>query len=482
MSITSTKPNTTESSYTWFGSWPAFLVGNLQATCASTNVPLNTQFQTNNTAFSYVLKAVWAQDDTGRRTATGTLVYHNNPLQNCSIDYVQIQLEGAGRSASQIAAQQVGAAATAYTTCMMQTDQGLMVLELSTSYNFVPDDYSSGPPPAAFQGRNVTSKASLYFGESLLSMYWIQLTNAYFVANQDPDYNLYEGTITLSRGNNAPSTSDEVQSLGFFDEVSCYFVPFNATGFGVEHSMAFCATPTNITALSKGPGNNGSPLPRIWVPADSFSKIFYYTVLADLGQNNGSYSNILADQTLLEYYTHNFSAIARNASGAIYGENVAPDQGLAIYPYTTANNSSDYNLGINASTLAAEYLCQTPELKPAGTLVFAVLVSDLVLLQAIWKLFKLATDAILARKYPEMKYCEGCLERRRREEHPSSEARLSTSTEIPMLRVSRKDGGYGEVERTRSRSTSIGPLPFESDHTEHGYERIEQLETRSVRA
>ena len=39
----------------------------------------------------------------------------------------------------------------------------------------------------------------------------------------------------------------------------------------------------------------------------------------------------------------------------------------------------------------------------------AILIADLVLLQAIWTVFKLVTDSILLRRHPEMKYCEGCL-------------------------------------------------------------------------
>ncbi|MCJ1330650.1 hypothetical protein MMC10_007335 [Thelotrema lepadinum] len=456
VSVASADPNSTEQYQTWFETWPSFLIGNSKSTCASTTIPINSRFQTNNTALSYTLQGVWSQDEAGHRTAAGSLVYQNNLLQNCSVSSVQIQLENIGRSASQIAIQQIGASATAFTTCFLSTPQGSMALDLSTTYDYVPDNISPASTVFTFQGRNVTDLASLYFGETLLSMYWIDLTNAYYVANKDPKYQLYSGTLTLQRSSKPPTTTDGIKSLDFFTQPSCFFIPFNGTG--LESEVQYCAEPTSISALSNGKGNGTAPLPPIWIPADSFSKALYYTIMADLGQNNPLYPSALVDQGLLEYYTANFTDIAQYAHGGsnqINGENVSPDSRLAKYPFTVAQNGSQYVLAVNASTLAIDYLCQIPQLKPAGTLIFAVLVADLVLLQGLWKLFKLVIDSVLVKRYPSMKVCEGCLERERMDREEGG-VRLSTLRGRDLspglspglgLGASLKGGGAGRYER-----------------------------------
>lgn len=407
----STNPNVTESAQTWFARWPSFIIGHMQASCESSAIPLGTQLYTNNTALPHTLGGVWQEDEAGAKTISGSLVYHNNPLQNCSISYVQIQIRGINRSATQIAIQQIGALLTAFTTCGIETPQGLVMLNLTTNYELVLDNPTPTSALFSFMGRNATDKASLYLGETLLAMYWIQLTNAYYTENKESGYNLYEGMVTFGRNKSSPSDTEEIKSLDFFAP-SCFFVPFSGTG--IETEVQYCPGAT-VSSLANGPGGANAPLPSIWIPADSISKSLYSTVLADLGQSDPSQPNLLVDQGLLEYFTRNFTNISQSyGSGSIlWGENVHPsDTLLPTEPYTTAQNSSNYYLGINASTLATTYLCQVPQPKPASSLVFAVLIADLVLLQGLWRLFTLVVDFILVKKHPEMNYCKGCLKQK----------------------------------------------------------------------
>ena len=66
---------------------------------------------------------------------------------------------------------------------------------------------------------------------------------------------------------------------------------------------------------------------------------------------------------------------------------------------------------VTPSTIAAQYLCQVPQLKSATSLIISILVADLVFLQALWKIFNLAVSFWLERKQPEAKYCLGCEKR-----------------------------------------------------------------------
>lgn len=411
VSTTSTNPNKTQSGQSWIKGWPSFLIGQMHATCEPSTIPVGTQLYTNNSALSYTLRAVWQESDNGApRTDLGSLVYHNNQLESCSIASVQIQMRSLGRSADQIALQQTGALLTAFTMCSIQTTQGAVMLNLTSDYELVINNGIPGFSFQTFMGRNATSKSSLYLGETLLTMYWIQLTNVYAAENQDSDYHLYEGYLSFNR--KQTNEVDDIESLDFFTP-DCYFVPFGSTG--VETEVLYCGTGDTVAGLASGDNTAGGPppLPDIWIPADSISKALYFTVLTDLGQH--SQPNLLVNQSLLEYFTQNFTNISRSHEDKLdpWGENIFPGQTLLpSAPYTIADNSSTYYLGVNASTLTTSYLCQVPQPKPLASLVFAVLVADLVLLQGLWKSFTFIVDFIWGKRHPEMGYCKGCLEQK----------------------------------------------------------------------
>ncbi|MCJ1228342.1 hypothetical protein MMC12_005003 [Toensbergia leucococca] len=408
----SINPNVTQSTQSWYQSWPSFMIGRMRASCESSTIPVGTQLYTNNSALSYTLRGVYQEHGEGpQQSVLGSLVYHNNQLQNCSVGSIQIQIRSLGRSATQIAEQQTGALLTALTTCGIQTPQGLVMLNLTTDYELVIDNGNPWYPFQTFMGRDLTDKASLYLGETLLKMYWIQLTNAYNVENNQGGYNFYEGTVFFNRNQTTPNETEDIKSLDFFHP-GCFFVSFSGTG--IETEVGFCPGDSAVSSLANGPGNDSAPLPNIWIPADSISKALYSTVLADLGQHDPSQPNLLTDQGLLEYFTQNFTNISQTTHP--WGDNVQPSSiFLPSAPYTTAQNSSAYHLGISASTLATNYMCQVPQLKPAASLIFAVLIADLVLLQGLWKLFTLIVDVSLGRKYPEMSYCKGRLKEKQRD-------------------------------------------------------------------
>lgn len=410
ISVSSSDPNATEAGKTWFGQGLGSIIGSMQPSCAPTTIPLDTVLYTNNTALQYTLKGVSTIDASDGRAAQGSLVYHNNALHNCTVTSVQIVFEGLERSAVNIARQQQGAELTAYVGCTVETPQGRMEVNMTATYNYLPDGNTEY---TFFHGRNVSTQASLYWAESMLLMYWLQLTNTLYLQNQDEKYRYFKGMANLNRANSGPPTNNtDVKSLDFFSTPSCVFLPFSNTG--LESLVAFCDS-SPVSALANGPGDSNHPLPAIWIPADSISKTLYYTVLTDLGQVNSPYVNLFTDKQLLEYFTLNFTAINSSiwqGNRHIWGENMDIDKSLAYTPFTEAN-ATIYDLKVNPSTLATNYLCQIPHLKPTGSLIVSVLIADLVLLQVVWRIFKLVTDYWVVKRQPQLKYCEGCLSRRR---------------------------------------------------------------------
>ena len=391
----------------------------MHASCDATTIPIGTKLYTNNSALSYTLQGVYQQNDAAAPTVLGSLVYHNNRLQDCSIGSVQIQMRSLGRTAIQIAQQQTGALMTAFATCGIETADGLVNVNLTTNYELILDSVIPGWGYQTFVGRNKTDNPSLYLGEVLLTMYWIELTNAYNAENQEDQYKLYEGTLAFNRNQTIPNETDDIASLDYFTP-GCFFVPFN--GNGVETEVQYCNKDDGggtVADLANGPGNANSPLPNTWIPGDSLSKALYFTILADLGQNDPSQPNLLTDETLLEHFTKNFTNITRGTydKNHPWGENVSPPNTIQDYfPYTQAKNGSEYDLGIKASTLSISYLCQIPRPKPASSLVFAVLIADLVLLKGLWSLFTLSVGLFAEKNHPEMGYCKGCLKQKHQDD------------------------------------------------------------------
>ncbi|CAJ0547373.1 Ff.00g041270.m01.CDS01 [Fusarium sp. VM40] len=170
----------------------------------------------------------------------------------------------------------------------------------------------------------------------------------------------------------------------------------------------------------------------IWIEADTLAKAAYSTILVDLGQTKPE-SNILTDTKLLTDFTSSFTGLKSavnlfpgpaNDSYAVLGKSTGP-------------------LGIKPSVILTFYVCQVPRLKPAGNLIVAVIVADLVLLQAVWQLYKLATEAYLSRVRPDMNPSGAVIIEQPVEPEtppiPSSESGVES---FPLMRTSRRDDNH----------------------------------------
>lgn len=82
-SFSTTDPNSTLSSDR-LGKVPSLLTRS-NAACQLATIPLQTRIYTNNTAFPYLLRSVYKLTGDGQRNMTGSLIYNNQPLQNCNI-------------------------------------------------------------------------------------------------------------------------------------------------------------------------------------------------------------------------------------------------------------------------------------------------------------------------------------------------------------------------------------------------------------
>ncbi|KAK4549260.1 hypothetical protein LTR36_007719 [Oleoguttula mirabilis] len=398
----SSNPNATVDSGVWMHHWPSFLTSKVQPTCQTVNLPVGSKFFTNQTALTYTLTDVWQPQAGGAGAGYGiapSLSYYNNVIENCSVNSIEIDFAAMDRSANQFAYSEWGAVVRSYATCEIIDTNGSTKFNLTQEYDYVPPTVSFSTLyeflGTNFLTRNKTDKASLYWGESMMSMYWAYTTRQMqdIRANQTSN-----GLPGIRRGTcyyylNDDQTVTNITQLNFFEVDFRFIVDKGQGDFDVIYPGSYGRYQdyTSVANLIK----QGS-YPNIWMSADILAKAAYSTVLTDLGQVSAT-PNILTDSEYLHHFTSNFSEARHSIANAYPGP--------ATQAYGTEGTGP---LGTTPSVISTKYLCQVPQRKSAGNLFVAILIADLVLLQALWYLFQLGVEALFLRRRPSSNNCVGC--------------------------------------------------------------------------
>lgn len=153
-------------------------------------------------------------------------------------------------------------------------------------------------------------------------------------------------------------------------------------------------------------------LPRLASTLDGFSKAFYASIMHDLGPPNDQPSP-LTDGTIIEYLLQrpNRTDYLRHVNDD--GSWRADDAGIAIEDYYQFAKDKVAQLQRKPAQLYAQYACSIPTQKQRGSLVVSVIVSNLVLLSASWRLLNWIAARIVAigDSKETMNHCPGCLDR-----------------------------------------------------------------------
>ncbi|KAI1759211.1 hypothetical protein GGR53DRAFT_166679 [Hypoxylon sp. FL1150] len=398
VSTSSSDPNATEANSIWFSKWPEYLVG-ARAACEAASLQVQSTIYTNRRAFPYELSSVWHVEEDSTKAYQGSLIYKSNMIQNCNITEIKIQFEGPDRSPGQLAVATMGGTVTAKTECYIETDSGRTYFQLRSTYDAIPPPETS---KSTFLNLNKTTDPTLYWGYSLLNMYWRSSMQAFFDGNagRDPPP-FFKGVIDLNRNTILDGTMEEqVRSIEFLRVGDCFFIPLNSTGIAYVNNR-YCNS-TSIIELANSPGTFTQPLPGIWRSVEGLGKSMWFTVLADLGRNDDAMPNMLARPNLLANLTSDLATMNKTLRSQFRW-------GLGSRTFMQAfNPSEDVPLQVNQSILAADYLCQVPQLKSPGTLFISILVADLVFLQALWKILTLTVDGFFLKSTEEARHCANC--------------------------------------------------------------------------
>lgn len=411
-------PNATMSRYVnSMQLWPSYLTSKVRPICQPTSLPVGTQFFTNQTALVYTLTSVWTETPTNvpqsvpQPIYSPSLAYLNNVLESCNINSIQMDIESQDRAANQIALTEWGAKVRTSTTCQMFTGAGVVFFNMTQSYDYVPDTVTFAQI-STFLGSGIVSRdqvkrASLWWGESLMSTYWAQLTwrlQEQIHETINAGWSIRKASLYF-----VPDPRVRIDSNLFFQYFRSQFIQMTEPG---QYEF-----PKDVTEHNSIEEVIRQRLyPNIWEPAANLAKSTYATILVDLGQTSAA-PTMLTDETLLRSFTADLTDVQREKA------NAWPGPAALSYDETTDTGP----LTVTPSVISAQYFCQVPRMRSPGSLVIAIIVADLVFLQSAWQIYKLVCGHWVGRKYEASNACTGCL-------NASSEPLLTESKRI----VSRK--------------------------------------------
>lgn len=437
---TSFDPNATVSQEQWLRYWPSYLTSKINPICQPVNLPVNGQIFTNQTALTYVLTAVWQQQNESM-IILPSLTYYNNVLKDCFVTSIGVDFEALDQSANQFSYSEFNAAVRSYVTCQISNSLGTVFFNLTQTYNYVPasisfSGVSNGFLGTAFLARDQQTRASLWWGESLMSNYWAYSSRLMQeIRENQTDYGelgIRKGTLSFT----PKKATADITDLDFFDPDYRFVVDL-----GGGRSSFVCCLPEKLRTVALL--DQSETYPNIWIPVDTLVKSAYSTILIDLGQaDTSTRPNILTNATALQYFTANFTTIRHHTANA--------DPGPERDPYDTLHPTTG-PLYVTPSVISTRYLCQVPQLKSTSNLIVAILVANLVLLRTVWQLFKFSVEAYLSRSRPNAMLCEGCaaagLINDARDSHEIARQDLSYGSFVQGATVYNNGAQYAMVSR-----------------------------------
>ncbi|KAF4812544.1 hypothetical protein CGCSCA5_v009119 [Colletotrichum siamense] len=263
---------------------------------------------------------------------------------------------------------------------------------------------------------NYRTRASVWWGTRLSNAYFIGILSA---ASQIADVDVDGIKTYLNRARltfNGNRSKSDLRSEELFDlDWSFQFV--TSAVQGINSGLDYDTTPYNSDFW-------GSPT---LTEALHYSKIMHSLFAIDLG--NCDSPNLLVDEDGLKYAILD-PKNSNRLPGGIFS-NLTDQGGLDYRRYTMLPRPDDdksliwgtvllnesYStiqplmgpLSCDKATIAAQYLCSVPKQKSVGVMLLAIIIADLVFLQAAWKLLQCFADLKMANR-PQINFCIGCLD------------------------------------------------------------------------
>lgn len=435
-----TDPNTTLAETQWFQKPFWTLFAKVEASCQSQGLALNTQLFTTQLGLTYKLANVWSYGTNGSVRIAPSLTYLNNTLENCSVNGLYIDAVNTNSVGNSPFWNWQRTVISAVATCSVQNGDLSSLFNMTVEYVADPTTisaYNNGANGVAlsstgFLHLDSKGKACNWWGQQLLHMWYYNVLSALGpgFSNENATVDNTISTLRLSlapNGNKDITKYDFFNMTGWFNMASGQLVSFQSSGSVPMQQML-------------GGYDVGFQLHH-------FATAFYSTILSDLGQADGP--NILTKRDQIQEYV-----LAGHELSPLLGQADTPAQQVFDDVIKTTGN-----LTIEPSTFNAQYICQVPRRRNAGSVFIAVLVADMVFLQTLYKLLMWTTTWWIKRTDRNSTYCEGCRSRLRRSpSQPDSLALLPLSpnardetkgipavsiSSLPSMLRNQSDSGFG---------------------------------------
>ncbi|KAM7183882.1 hypothetical protein V8F20_012443 [Naviculisporaceae sp. PSN 640] len=437
-------PNVTEAELYWFSrapfSWtdPVESFSTLSATCQATELQVGTRVFTDKLWRSFEIKQVYigGKNDPAHEILEPVLVYKHNQLENCTIETMSIHVRNETSLSKQYNMESLiffdRIEGWADVSCDVKTDPPARIL-LSAKLSDQVGSWMS--ETGVIEPSEVTDpmkkRSAVVLGEFMLSMLdqlvkRRQQLSTRDTVDQNPD--LLPAIYELSHNTSVPSITSPDFFFGFRMTPS---VRGPSTGTGSTSSYDdFDYAPLGLIFPDQPP--DAPPPDPIPSTVDRLAKVFYSLLLADLGQSDDTVltsretvvswveklqaetDEVMKDEGPQNYDIVNFwkDATVDMALPQKEDENKHMDEDGTSFagPTTTPGRiGTDWR----KSTIYTQYTCQVPKQRVTGSVIIAVFVSDLVLLQALWAVFTWGTMLWMQRSNGTRKetvmHCQGCV-------------------------------------------------------------------------
>ncbi|KAI2604658.1 hypothetical protein GGR54DRAFT_621453 [Hypoxylon sp. NC1633] len=396
---------------------PFALDNDMVPKCEPRLLSIGDRFFSTNLGFPYEVASISRDNGNGRTSTTlPSIPYLNNTLQDCRTDDVKINFSKSDLSSPPdswwISWGPSGTVTQAH--CTVASESGPVNITLRVEYRGIGDhtyDYVIDD--------KYTSHASVWWGTRLLNAYWhsvMTIMAQVEVPGDDHDTFFNHGRAHYFWRDHV-TEGKSIRDLDFF-RLHFYFLGSNAK---VINSNTFKDIATdNLTTLY----NNASvSYSTILTEGLHFAKIMHSLVLVDLG--NSHLPNLLLDDDSLQYALLAPDDMNRQPGGLLYDVTGFVESYRTVKmprpgtPPDTNENlvliNESYNaveplvgpLGTRNATILSQYLCSVPERKSTWTMLVAVLIADLVFLQAAWKILNWTAESMVSKQDSTSIICRG---------------------------------------------------------------------------
>jgi hypothetical protein len=283
----------------------------------------------------------------------------------------------------------------------MDTDDGPMKVNLTSQ---LPTALRRDEIVDGFLALNDTAHPGRYIGAQILGAWYIQLSIAMGYSapgelEDDSGASWGSGTVTLTRTN-----VTDYKSLDFF---------YCDTGFNDDGGgLSWLHPPNTIqhwhdqwTPEAKL-GDYNASMPNISLVVDAFAKTYYSQLLSDFNSTEETQvTNALSTREGIDYLQSINNTDLAEAK-FIFSDKGGRTIGRSTNDLTNLTQPLDF---AQHTTLFSRYLCSIPKQKSTFKLLFAVVLADIVFLNACWTVFGWVATWWLGRTDSDAEKCIGCV-------------------------------------------------------------------------